>query len=136
MQPVLRWTPLSVAERQLAWIWGGLALSVVALKPLWPLIAPFLRPCLFRSITGVPCPSCGATRSVFALLDGDVSGALSLNPLVFAGTVAFLVGGVVAPLWAWRRGTAPRLPRPLPWSIRLGLVALILLNWIWLIVHL
>ncbi|HOC43426.1 MAG TPA: DUF2752 domain-containing protein [Thermoanaerobaculales bacterium] len=136
MPSALRWTPLSVAERQLAWVWGGLALSVVALKPLWPLVTPFLRPCLFRSITGVPCPSCGATRSVLALLDGDVPGALLLNPLVFAASIAFLAGGVVAPLWAWRRCPAPRLAHPLPRSIRLGLVALILLNWAWLIVHL
>ena len=132
----MRWTPLTVAERQLAYIWGGLALALVALKPLWPVIEPFVWPCLFHSITGVPCPSCGATRSVLALLAGDVSGAVRFNPLVFAATVVFVLGGVIAPLWAWRRGTAPRFNRPLPRSIRLGLVALILLNWVWLIIYL
>lgn len=132
----MRWTPLSAAERQLAFIWGGLALGLLALKPLWPLIVPFLRPCLFHSITGVPCPTCGATRSVLALLDGDLLGAAALNPLVFAATVAFLLGGVAAPLWAWRRGTAPRFARQIPMPVRVGLVALILANWVWLIVHL
>lgn len=132
----MRWTPLTVAERQLAYIWGGLALALVALKPLWRLLEPVMRPCLFHSITGVPCPTCGATRSVLALLDGDLPGAAGFNPLVFAATVVFVLGGVVAPLWAWRRGMAPRLAGPIPLPVRIGLVALILANWVWLIVHL
>lgn len=132
----MRWTPLTVAERQLAYVWGGLALALVALKPLWPLVGPFMRPCLFHSITGVPCPTCGATRSVLALLDGDLLGAAAFNPLVFAATVAFVLGGVIAPLWAWRRGTAPRFARQIPMPVRIGLVALILANWVWLIVNL
>jgi hypothetical protein len=96
----VRWTPLTVAERQLAFIWGGLALALVALKPLWPLVEPFVWPCLFHSTTGVPCPTCGATRSVLALLEGDLPRAVTFNPLVFAATVVFVLGGIIAPLWA------------------------------------
>ena len=132
----MRWTPLTVAERQLAYIWGGLALALVALKPLWLLLAPFMRPCLFHSLTGIPCPTCGATRCVLALLDGDLPGAAGFNPLVFAATAVFVLGGVIAPLWAWRRGTGPRFARQIPMPVRIGLVALILANWVWLIVHL
>ena len=132
----MRWTPLTVAERQLAYIWGGLALALVALKPLWLLLAPFMRPCLFHSLTGIPCPTCGATRCVLALLDGDLPGAVAYNPLVFAAAAVFVLGGVIAPLWAWRRGTAPRLAGPIPLPVRIGLVALVLANWVWLIVAL
>jgi hypothetical protein len=129
----MKWASLSTAERQLAYIWGGLALAIVALKPLWAVVMPHLRPCLFHSLTGIPCPSCGGTRCVLALLDGRLLDAVSFNPLVFAVSLAFFAGGLVAPLWAWRRGTAPRLGRPLPLWVRFGLVLVIIANWGWLI---
>ncbi len=45
--------------------------------------------CLFRSATGIPCPSCGTTRSVQALLHGNWPQALWLNPLgiIMAGAM-------------------------------------------------
>jgi hypothetical protein len=46
--------------------------------------APLFRllpACTFRQVTGVPCPSCGATRAGLALAQGDLSAALSYNPL-------------------------------------------------------
>jgi hypothetical protein len=129
----MQWRPLTRAERQLAVVWGGLALAVVALEPLWVVIAPLLRPCLLRSLTGIPCPTCGATRGALALLDGRLLEALALNPLVTAGAVAFLVGGVAAPLWAWLAGTTPVIEGPLPVWLRVAIVAAIAANWVWLI---
>lgn len=38
-------------------------------------------PCIFASVFGIPCPGCGSTRSVMALLHGDVHGVLRYNPL-------------------------------------------------------
>ena len=37
--------------------------------------------CLFKTITGYPCPGCGGTRAAYALLHGDWLGALLINPL-------------------------------------------------------
>jgi hypothetical protein len=51
--------------------------------------------CLFKSATDLPCPSCGTTRSLVVLLQGDLFQALSINPL---GIVA-AVGLIVVPLW-------------------------------------
>lgn len=50
--------------------------------------APFFKllpACTFRQVTGVPCPSCGATRAGLALAQGDLLVALSNNPLVVIG---------------------------------------------------
>jgi hypothetical protein len=129
------WRPLTLAERQLAFVWGGLALAAFALRPLWTVLAPYLRPCVLREVTGLPCPTCGATRGALALLEGRVADALTLNPLVTVAAAAFMIGGVLAPLWAWRRGTAPKFQSPLPGWSRLGIVVAILGNWAWVIVH-
>ncbi|HTX17260.1 MAG TPA: DUF2752 domain-containing protein [Bacteroidota bacterium] len=37
--------------------------------------------CLFKEVTGLPCPSCGTTRSIELLLHGDLPGAFVTNPL-------------------------------------------------------
>ena len=123
------------SERQLAWIWAGLTAAIAALSPVWIWLAPHLRPCVFRSVTGIPCPSCGATRGVLALIHGHPVEAFGFNPLVVTAAVGFAVGGILAPLWAWRVGALPELPKPLPAWIRWTLVVAILVNWIWVVAH-
>ena len=131
----MTWRLLNIAERQLTFVWAGLALGAIALRPLWSWLAPYLRPCLLRTATGVPCPTCGATRGTLALFEGRILDALLLNPLATVVLASFVVGGLVAPLWAWFRGTAPALPSPLPGWSRLGLVVVVAANWAWVIVH-
>lgn len=45
-------------------------------------------PCFFHRFTGLPCPGCGLTRSVLALLHGHVHEAFLLHPF---GPLALLV---------------------------------------------
>ena len=47
--------------------------------------------CPLRAATGVPCPLCGLTTSVRALLTLDPATSLALNPL---GPVALVVTGI------------------------------------------
>ena len=37
--------------------------------------------CPMRTVLGIPCPGCGMTRAVCAVLAGDVSSAFSHHPL-------------------------------------------------------
>lgn len=37
--------------------------------------------CLFRRVTGLPCPSCGMTRSYISLFRGDIGNAFFMHPL-------------------------------------------------------
>lgn len=41
--------------------------------------------CLIKNVTGIPCPSCGITRAVMAIIHGDMNGAFYSNPLGFFG---------------------------------------------------
>ncbi|MBQ2952833.1 MAG: DUF2752 domain-containing protein [Clostridia bacterium] len=40
--------------------------------------------CIIQRLTGVPCPGCGMTRAVLALLAGDVPGALRHHGMVWS----------------------------------------------------
>lgn len=51
--------------------------------------------CLFKYITGIPCPACETTHTVHSLLEGDWSKALQGNLLGFVCLPAL----VVAPFW-------------------------------------
>ena len=93
--------------------------------------------CLFKQITGIPCPSCGSTRSVLALLNGDLISALKWNPI---GLILVVVI-VISPLWILFDVSTKReslfhfyirgeqLLRH-KWIAILAIV-LVLLNWVW-----
>ena len=127
--------PATKEERQLAFLWLAAAASAVVLRPLWLAIAPLLRPCVFRSLTGIPCPTCGTTRAATAFLDGHLIAAFAANPLAAAMGLLFVVGAPLASVWAVARWPVPVLPTPLPGWIRIGAVALIAANWLYVITN-
>jgi hypothetical protein len=90
----------------------GLALAWPRL-PVHPPIA-----CPLRTITGVPCPLCGMTRAVVALVHGHVVESLRFNPAGIA--VAFLALALIA-------GLRPERVRVPPWV----LIMLAALLWAW-----
>jgi len=51
--------------------------------------------CLIKQVTNVPCPSCGTTRSVMAMIEGDFVSSFHWNPLGWlVGSMMFII-----PLW-------------------------------------
>jgi hypothetical protein len=61
--------------------------------------------CFFRERLGIPCPTCGMTRSVILTLHGCLPAAFALNP---AGPLwVAAVGAVAAALLAARRWARP-----------------------------
>jgi hypothetical protein len=108
---------------------GWLVAAHVAVLGASYLYAPFVHDgpvvCLFRRVTGLPCPSCGLTRSFCAMSHGDLRSAGAyhpLGPLLFGLICASLVLLVVAP-YRWHRVANARYTQ---WS----LVALVLASWI------
>ncbi len=95
--------------------------------------------CLVKHATGVPCPSCGATRAVLSITEGDFLAAFHFNP------IGYLVAGImlIAPTWiiidlltkqrtflnTYQRMEL-HIKRPL---YAATLIFLVVINWIWTI---
>lgn len=61
---------------------GALAAAILS-TPLGSEVFQLVRPrfCLLKCLTGVPCLACRGTRAALALFQGDLRGALWMNPL-------------------------------------------------------
>lgn len=72
---------MSITKKRLYLFVTGLALSGLfwLYYNLQHVNAPTL--CFIKNITGIPCPSCGVTRSILALFKGNILEAIWINPL-------------------------------------------------------
>ena len=61
----------------------GLIILYGIFDPATSIVAP---KCLFKTLTGYDCPSCGGQRALHALLNGEISRAFMLNPFLFIAT--------------------------------------------------
>lgn len=121
------------------WSWGPpvAALVLAGMRVLPAAVARGWVPaCLFRKLTGWPCPTCRGTRSLMALASGDVGKAIALNPLVALAVLAVAGAGLVGVAERLARrplltGVASRLHRP-PWRAVLGLL---LANWAYVLLR-
>jgi hypothetical protein len=71
-------------------IYGGISLLMLGAGWLLPILS-FAPDCVFKGLTGLPCPTCGSTRSVVHLAHGDILSALAMNPLTTLCLVAAIV---------------------------------------------
>lgn len=84
---------------------GCVALGVVGVVD--PSERALTPPCPLRSLTGLDCPLCGATRATHALLRGDLATALDFNALYVAAVPVVVIVGL---LWLVR-GRLPAVVR-------------------------
>lgn len=119
-------------------IWLAVSLVAVVAGGVWLALGlPWLA-CPFRAATGYPCLTCGATRCAIAFSHGNLLLAWSWNPLAFLALGGVALFDLYAAVVLLTRG--PRL-RVIDWTraeknaVRIAVVALIVVNWIYLITH-
>jgi hypothetical protein len=94
--------------------------------------------CVFKNVTGIPCPSCGVTRSILYLLQGEFLCGLYLNPIGLLGLIAL----IVMPCWMLvdainKKSSLITFYRKAELVIKtqriiyFPLIGLVLMNWIW-----
>lgn len=124
------------SRRESRWglVYGGLTLAALVTSRFFARWLYLVPPCAFHAITGVPCPSCGATRSAVFLAHGHVVESFLVNPLFF-----FLYAGLV--LWAVfeiylvlrKEKFVVSLTRADRLLLRIGVVLAVAANWLYLI---
>jgi hypothetical protein len=135
MQLVRR--PLAPQETDYEFIWllvcAG-TFTYVATWLVWKLPWPV---CLFHALTDRPCATCGATRAGIALVHGQFGAAWKWNPLAFVSYLAIIIFSTYAFTVVIMRAPRLRLIRVTPAEkkfLRVSAVALLLANWIYLLV--
>lgn len=119
-------------------IWFAVSLASIACAAAWLALALPWPKCAFLSVTGLPCVTCGATRSAIAFLQGSFLEAMRWNPLVFVALCGLVVFEIYAAIVLVAR--TPRL-RIVDWSraeknmVRIAVICLLAFNWIYLLTH-
>lgn len=91
--------------------------------------------CVFHSLTGLPCPTCGATRAAYHFLHGHFASSFFFNPLAFLAFCALVIFDLYALTILMTRAPRFRLQNFTPAEkLLLRSLALTLLagNWLYL----
>ncbi len=132
----IEWRPIAPGDIDHELLWSGVGLAVAVLvlagSPLIGLLHP---PCVFKAVTGIPCPTCGATRAVLALLRGEWWSAVRFNPLVtliLVGWMAWIPYALGTLALGSRRLRVVCSSRDCTW-LRILAVGTIAANWVFLV---
>ncbi|MFX4285415.1 DUF2752 domain-containing protein [Janibacter sp. G349] len=92
---------VSIAERWVVPVVAAISLFGLVIARLWPVpsVDGGTPTCLMRTLTGLPCPGCGMTRSWVHLAHGDVATAFEYNlfgPVAMAAAAGIVVWTVYA----------------------------------------
>ena len=129
----MTWRSPDRLDRQVADLWAVVALGAIVLIPLSRRFLFALPLCPLRTLTGLPCPTCGATRAAEAMLGGHFLDAVLYNPLVTLAALAFLIVGLAAPAWIRSGGRLPSLSATPPIPVRIAIAVGLVGNWAWVL---
>jgi hypothetical protein len=92
--------------------------------------------CPFRSLTGLPCLTCGATRSAYQFLHGHFAASFLFNPLAFVtycGLIIFDIYAFVVLITGSPRFRLVKFSHAEKLLLRWAAVLLLASNWIYLL---
>jgi len=134
MQLCRRHLAFGETDHELIWLSVSL-LSLTSAAAWFAIGLPWPR-CLFHDLTGLPCVTCGATRSAISFFHADFFAAWKWNPLVFVCLSALSIFDVYAAAALVIRGPRLRIVNFTRWEktfLRVLFLTILGLNWIYLL---
>jgi len=92
--------------------------------------------CLFKIITGIPCPACGSTRATILLFHGEFIKSVLINPfgILMNSLILLSIGWMIRDIIKNGDTFLPFLKKDWDYRIKILLIFIVLTNWIWNIV--
>ncbi len=116
-------------------IFGGIGVMAAVAVGLLHVDRIPLTFCVVKSLSGLPCPTCGSTRAFARLFELDLAGALAMNPFTMLVAVVIAVWAVAdVLLLPWRRALRVSLSPSLGQALRVAAFAAFFANWVYLLV--
>jgi len=115
---------------------GLLAILTAVFIPLDTMLETVGYRCGFYRTTGVPCPSCGATRAMVAAGWFRLGEAFAINPLaacIFLALLVYVPYALICAIFRTRRLRLTGVTRRWRWLIICGAALLVLANWAYMI---
>ncbi|HEX8143368.1 MAG TPA: DUF2752 domain-containing protein [Pyrinomonadaceae bacterium] len=120
----------STPARWQSWVLFVGLTAIFAVSALWRPSDDGTILCLFRALTGYPCPGCGMTRAFSAIAHGELWRAVRYNPfspLLFLAGVA-VWASAAATLLHWH-GARAALSRLRPSGLLANVLLLMVMLW-------
>jgi len=125
---------LAAGRPPLGAIFGGIGLAAAAVVGLLGLDRLPITVCMFKGLTGLPCPTCGSTRAAARLFDLDLPGAMAMNPLAALVAVVIAAWAVAdLALLPSRRSLRIELSPRLRYLLRAAILIAFFANWVYLL---
>jgi hypothetical protein len=124
----------AAARPPLGVIFGAIGVSAAAVVSILGLDRLPLSLCAWKTVMGIPCPTCGTTRALACLAHLDLAGAFAMNPLASSG--ALLIGAWAASdlaLLPFRRALVVEMSAVPANVLRAVAVTALVANWIYLV---
>ena len=87
----LHWRKPALQEIDHELLWLTVSLGAGCALAAWFAMRLPTPQCVFHSLTGFPCVTCGATRAAIQFLHGHFSAAVVFNPLAFAAFCGLII---------------------------------------------
>src|SRR5215831_16780479 len=130
--------PLAPKETDFELMFLALTLLIAVPCFIWLAMDLPWPKCLLRHVTGIPCPTCGATRCALAFAHGNLEAAWMRNPFMFVcyaatGLIDLYAATVV--LFQLPRIRLANLPAEIKHRLCVIVVIALGINWFYLLTH-